>query len=153
VLDRNRGGAYGAMFLAAIGLFGVFLFLTNYLDSTLGYSAVKTGLAFLPMTLLVVVVAALVNTVLLPRVSARYLVPSSLLLGAVGMVLLTRIGLHTNYATVILPPLLIIAVGLGLVFAPCFTLGTSGVGEDDAGVASATVNVARHAAGRLARPC
>jgi EmrB/QacA subfamily drug resistance transporter len=149
VLDRNRGGAYAAMFLAAIGMFGVFLFLTYYLESTLGYSAVKTGLAFLPMTLLLVLVAGIGNTVLLPRVSPRLLVPAGLALAAVGMALLTRIGVQSSYASTILPPLLIVAVGLGLTFAPCFTLGTLGVGEDDAGVASATINVAQQVGGSI----
>ena len=69
--DRNRGGAYLAMFFAAIGMFGVFLFLTYYLEETLQWSAVKTGVAFLPLTLVLVVVAALGNTILLTRVSAR----------------------------------------------------------------------------------
>ncbi len=70
ILDRNRGGSYVAMFLAAIGMFGVFLFLTYYLEVTLRYSAVKTGLAFLPLTLVLVVVAGVGNTILLTRVSA-----------------------------------------------------------------------------------
>ena len=91
VLDRNRGGAYMAMFLAAIGMFGVFLFLTYYLEDTLRYSAVKTGLSFLPLTLILVLVAALGNTLLLTRVSARIAVPAGLLVAGVGMALLTRI--------------------------------------------------------------
>jgi MFS family permease len=71
ILDRNRAGAYLAMFFAAIGMFGVFLFLTYYLEENLQWSAVKTGVAFLPLTLVLVVVAAIGNTVLLSRVSPR----------------------------------------------------------------------------------
>jgi EmrB/QacA subfamily drug resistance transporter len=149
VLDRDRGGAYAAMFLAAIGIFGVFLFLTYYLETSRGYSAVRTGLAFLPMTVLIVLVAALANTVLLARISSRVLLPSGLVLSAIGMAMLTRIGLQSSYATTILPAMLVTAVGLGLVFAPCFTLGTTGVGEDDAGVASATINVAQQIGGSI----
>ncbi len=149
VTDRNRGGAYTAMFLAAIGMFGVFLFLTYYLEETLGYSAVKTGLAFLPLTLILVVVAAVGNTILLTRVSPRIAVPIGLLLGAAGMALLTRIGLHASYVSDVLPTLLLLGVGLGLVFAPAFTLGTLGVDRSDAGVASATINVAQQIGGSI----
>jgi EmrB/QacA subfamily drug resistance transporter len=149
VNDRNRGGAYAAMFLACIGLFGVFLFLTYYLETILDFSPVKTGLAFLPMTAAVIVVAALANVVLLARISPRLLVPTGLLLSAAGMALLTGIGIHSSYASTILPPLLLVAVGLGLVFAPCFSLGTLGVKGGDAGVASATVNVAQQIGGSI----
>jgi EmrB/QacA subfamily drug resistance transporter len=149
ILDRNRGGAYIAMFLAAIGMFGVFLFLTYYLEETLGYSAVRTGVAFLPVTMVLMVTAAVGNVVLLTRVSARALVPSGLLLAGVGMALLTRIGLHSNYAADVLPSLLLIGIGLGLVFAPSFSLGTFGVARDDAGVASASINVAQQVGGSV----
>jgi EmrB/QacA subfamily drug resistance transporter len=149
ILDRNRAGAYLAMFFAAIGMFGVFLFLTYYLEETLQYSAVKTGLSFLPLTLVLVVVAAVGNTVLLTRVSARILVPFGLLLAAVGMALLSNIGLQSDYAADVLPTLVLVGFGLGLVFAPAFTLGTSGVDASDAGVASATVNVAQQIGGSI----
>ena len=149
VTDRNRAGAYIAMFLAAIGMFGVFLFLTYYLEETLGYSAVKTGLAFLPLTLILVVVAAVGNVILLTRVSPKIAVPIGLLLGAAGMALLTRIGLHADYVSDVLPTLLLVGFGLGLVFAPAFTLGTLGVDRNDAGVASATINVAQQIGGSI----
>ena len=149
VTDRNRAGAYLAMFFAAIGMFGVFLFLTYYLEENLAWSAVKTGLAFLPLTLVLVVVAAVGNTVLLTRVSPRLLVPFGLLIAAVGMGLLTRIGITSNYASDVLPTLLLVGAGLGLVFAPAFTLGTLGVDGGDQGVASAMVNVAQQIGGSI----
>jgi EmrB/QacA subfamily drug resistance transporter len=149
ILDRNRAGAYLAMFFAAIGMFGVFLFLTYYLEENLQWSAVKTGVAFLPLTLVLVVVAAVGNTVLLSRVSPRILVPFGLLVAAVGMGLLTNIGLTSAYAADVLPTLLLVGAGLGLVFAPSFTLGTLGVAPSDAGVASAMVNVAQQIGGSI----
>ena len=149
ITDRNRAGAYLAMFFASIGMFGVFLFLTYYLEDNLQWSAVKTGAAFLPLTLVLVVVAAVGNTVLLTRVSPRILVPFGLLLAAVGLALLTNIGVTSNYAADVLPTLLIVGAGLGLVFAPAFTLGTYGVDPGDAGVASATVNVAQQVGGSV----
>jgi EmrB/QacA subfamily drug resistance transporter len=149
VLDRNRGGAYMAMFLAAIGMFGVFLFLTYYLEDTLRYSAVKTGVAFLPLTLILVVVAGAGNTILLSKVSARLLIPGGLALAGVGMALLSHIGLQGNYTADVLPTLLLVGFGLGLVFAPAFTIGTLGVDPEDAGVASATINVAQQIGGSI----
>jgi EmrB/QacA subfamily drug resistance transporter len=147
--DRNRAGAYMAMFLASVGMFGVFLFLTYYLEATLGFSPVKTGLAFLPMTAVLMVSAALGNTILIRRYSPRVLVPGGLLVSAVGMAMLTRIDVHTSYVSTILPALLVMAVGFGLVFAPCFSLGTLGVRPHDAGVASATVNVSQQIGGSI----
>jgi hypothetical protein len=149
ITDRNRAGAYIAMFFASIGIFGVFLFLTYYLEENLAWSAVKTGLAFLPLTLVIVVVAAVGNTILLSHISARILVPFGLLVGAVGMALLTNIGLTSDYGTDVLPTLLLVGFGLGLVFAPAFTLGTLGVDAEDAGVASAMVNVAQQIGGSI----
>jgi EmrB/QacA subfamily drug resistance transporter len=143
VLDRNRGGAYSAMLLASIGLFSVFLFLTYYLETNQGYSPIRTGLAFLPLTVTALFSAGVSNTVLLPRVSPRLLVPAGLLLAAAGMALMTSIGLHSSYASPVLPSLLLIGLGLGVVFAPCYSLGTSGVTDEDAGVASATTNVSQ----------
>jgi len=149
ILDRNRAGAYLAMFLAAIGMFGVFLFLTYYLEETLQYSAVKTGVAFLPLTLVLVVVAGVGNGILLSKVSARLLIPAGLVLAGVGMALLSHIGLHGNYAADVLPTLVLVGFGLGLVFAPAFTMGTLGVDPGDAGVASATINVAQQIGGSI----
>jgi len=149
ILDRNRAGSSLAMFFAAIGMFGVFLFLTYYLEETLQWSAVKTGVAFLPLTLVLVVVAAAGNTLLLTRISPRILVPFGLVIAAVGMALLTNISVTSNYASDVLPTLLLVGAGLGLVFAPSFTLGTLGVGPEDAGVASATVNVAQQIGGSI----
>ena len=141
VLDRNRGASYAATLMASVGLFAVFLFFTYYLETILGYSPVRTGLAFLPLTIAVLVGAGVVGSVLLPRVSPRLLVPPGLLLAAAGMALLARIGLHTSYAWPALPALILVGLGLGVVFAPCFSLGTSGVSDADAGVASAAINV------------
>jgi EmrB/QacA subfamily drug resistance transporter len=147
--DRNRAGAYVAMFLASVGMFGVFLFLTYYLETILGYSPVKTGLAFLPLTGAVLVSSGVANTVLMRRVSPRLMIPLGLLVAAAGMALLTRIGVGSSYASTVLPSLLLVAVGLGLVFAPSFSLGTLGVAERDAGVASATVNVSQQIGGSI----
>jgi hypothetical protein len=103
----------------------------------------------LPLTGAVMISSGVANTVLMKRVSPRVMVPSGLLIAAARMALLTRIGLHSSYASTILPSLLLVANGVGLVFAPCFGLGTLGVAGSDAGVASATVNVSQQIGGSI----
>lgn len=149
VLDRNRGGSYIAMFAASAGMFAVFLFLTYYLQVSLNYSAVMTGVAFLPMTGSLIVVASMATTVLVPRVSSRVLIPVGMALAAVGMYLLTGIGLDTPYAAHVLPATILLGLGLGLVFAPGFSLATLGVQARDSGVASAAVNTVQQIGGSI----
>ena len=149
VADRNRGGAFIAMFLSGIGIFAVFLFLTYYLQGIRGYSAVKSGLAFLPMTGTIVVVASLGSAVLVTKISSRIMIPLGMAMAAVGLFLLTHISLEGNYATVILPATIIMGAGLGLVFAPGFNLAILGVRAEDSGVASAAVNVAQQIGGSV----
>jgi EmrB/QacA subfamily drug resistance transporter len=149
VLDHNRGGAYLAMFMAAAGMFAVFLFLTYYLQTTMGYSAVRTGVAFLPMTGSLIVAASIASTVLVRRVSGKVLVPSGMVIAAVGMYLLTRIGVDTAYASDVLPSTILLGLGLGLTFAPGFNLATLGVEASDSGVASATVNTMQQVGGSV----
>jgi EmrB/QacA subfamily drug resistance transporter len=149
VLDRDRGGSYLAMGLSAIAMFGVFLFLTYYLQQNLGFSPIKTGLGFLPMTFAIMFTATTAQTQLIPRFGARPLIGSGLALGAVGMLLLTGIGMDSSYATHVLPGLLVMGLGLGLVFAPAMSSATLGVEPSDAGVASATVNTMQQIGGSI----
>jgi EmrB/QacA subfamily drug resistance transporter len=149
VLDRNRGGAFLVMFLAGIGMFAVFLFLTYYLQAILDYSAVKSGLAFLPMTGTIIVVASLGSAVLVTKISSRILIPIGMVLSAFGLFLLTHISLTGNYVSVVLPATIIMGAGLGLVFAPGFNLAVLGVEPRDSGVASAAVNVMQQIGGSV----
>ena len=121
VTDRNRGGAYLTMLIASAGMFGIFLFLTYYLQQTLGFSPVVTGLAFLPMVAGIMTASITSNIVLMPRFGSRPLAPTGMILAAGGLALLTRIGVHSSYAGGVLPSLLM--MGLGLVFAPVFNTG------------------------------
>jgi EmrB/QacA subfamily drug resistance transporter len=149
VLDRNRGAAYLSILIAGSGMFGIFLFLTYYLQVTLGYSPVITGVAFLPMIALVMISANLATIVLMPRFGPRPLVTLGMLVAALGMVWLTRIGVHSGYAADVLPPLLVTGAGLGNVIAPAINTGTFGVASSDAGVASASVNTAQQLGGSV----
>jgi predicted MFS family arabinose efflux permease len=141
VLDRNRGGAYASMLIASAGMFATFLFLTYYLQQTLGYSPVVTGFAFLPIAGGIAVAANLSTIVLMPRVGPKPLVPTGMLIGAGAMVWFAQLGAHTSYAAGVLGPIIMTGVGLGMVIAPSINTGTFGVAPQDAGVASATVTV------------
>jgi hypothetical protein len=141
VLDRNRGGAYLSMLIAAAGLFGTFLFLTYYLQQTLGYSPLVTGVAFLPISAGLLIASNLSTIVLMPRVGPKPLVASGMLAASGGMVWLAQLGPHTGYATGVLGPIVLAGVGLGMVIAPVINTGTFGVATQDAGEASATVTV------------
>jgi predicted MFS family arabinose efflux permease len=141
VLDRNRSGAYLSMLIAAAGMFATFLFLTYYLQQTLGYSPLVTGLAFLPIGAGVAVAANLSTIVLMPRVGPKPLVTAGMLLGAGAMVWFAQLGAHTGYAAGVLGPIILTGIGLGTVTAPSINTGTFGVATQDAGVASATVTV------------
>jgi EmrB/QacA subfamily drug resistance transporter len=141
VLDRNRGGAYASMLIASAGMFGTFLFLTYYLQQTLGYSPVVTGFAFLPIAGGIAVAANLSTIVLMPRIGPKPLVTAGMLIGAGAMVWFAQLGVHTAYVDGVLGPLIMTGAGLGLVIAPSINTGTFGVAPQDAGVASATVTV------------
>jgi EmrB/QacA subfamily drug resistance transporter len=141
VLDRNRGGAYLSMLIAAAGLFGTFLFLTYYLQQTLGYSPLVTGVAFLPISGGLITASNLSTIVLMPRVGPRPLVASGMLAASGGAVWLAQLGPHTGYAAGVLGPLILAGTGLGMVIAPAINTGTFGVAPQDAGAASATVTV------------
>jgi EmrB/QacA subfamily drug resistance transporter len=149
VLDRNRGGAYVAFSMLGIGMFGTFLFLTYYLQSTLGFSPVRSGLAFLPMIGALLVSANVATAVLGPRVSTRSIMAAGMGLAAVGVVLLTGIGVTTSYATHVVPGLVVAGFGFGMVFAPGMNAATRGVRPSDAGVASAMMNVTQQVGGSI----
>ncbi|WP_374216307.1 MFS transporter [Frankia sp. R82] len=147
-LERNRGGSFLASLLTGAGLFAMFLFLTFYFQQTLGYSALKTGLAFLPFSGGIIVSAGVASQ-LLPRVGPRILAGGGAVLGAIGMALLTQVGLDTGYASHVLPAELLISFGMGFSFVPLSSVALIGVDPQDAGVASALVNTTQQVGGSL----
>ena len=150
VLNRFRGGAYLAIGLSAIGVFGIFLFLTYYLQLTLAYSPVKSGLAFLPMIAAIVAASTTSSGVLMPRFGPRPLIPAGMLLAAGGLAILAaQLGLRTSYPSWILPALLLTGAGLGVVFGCALNTATYGTGAADAGVASALVNTNQQVGGSI----
>ncbi|OEU94464.1 Puromycin resistance protein pur8 [Streptomyces abyssalis] len=149
VRDRNRAASFISVFIAGAGMFGVFLFLTYYLQRTLGYSPVRTGLAFLPMVGALMATAQLSTNVLIPRIGPKPVVPAGMGLAAAGLVWLTALSPHSGYAAHVLPPLLVMGVGLGLVMPSAISLATLGVVKRDQGVASATVNTMQQVGGSV----
>ncbi|MFW6695535.1 MFS transporter [Streptomyces sp. MAR4 CNX-425] len=143
VADRTRGGAYLGVGLATVGMFGAFLFMTYYLQTVKDYSPVKTGVAFLPMTLVVLVSAGGFASKLLPRVPPRTLIVPGLLMIAAGMLWLRTMETDTSYAGGVLVAELILGWGAGMVMPVAFDYATHGADERDAGIASASVNTAQ----------
>jgi EmrB/QacA subfamily drug resistance transporter len=139
VLERNRGGSYLAATLFVVGIFAMFIFISYYMQSILGYSAAKAGIAFLPFALGVIVSAG-AATNLLPRIGPRISMTAGLLLAAGGLAWLTQIGVHTSYWTHVCPQLIIMSLGMGLAFTALSSTALTKVQERDSGVASAVLN-------------
>ncbi|SEF16378.1 MFS transporter [Streptomyces sp. Ag109_O5-10] len=149
LMDRDRGASLLAVLISAGGMFGVFLFLTYYLQLNLGFSPTKTGAAFLPMIGGLMVTAQIGTQVLVPRIGPKLVVPLGFAVSVVGMIWLTGIGVGSSYVSAVLPQLIITGLGLGLVMPAAMQLGTGGVTADEAGVASATVNAMQQVGGSI----
>ncbi|MGW0081157.1 MFS transporter [Streptomyces sp. NPDC003393] len=149
VTERNRGGIYLSLGLAIIGMFGLFLFLTYYLQIVKGYTPVKTGFAFLPMIAGMITGSTQIGTRLMTRVPARLLMGPGFLVAAVGMLLLTQLKVDSSYPALLLPAMLLLGLGMGTAFMPAMSLATQGVQPRDAGVASAMVNTSQQVGGAI----
>ncbi|MFI8370363.1 MFS transporter [Streptomyces sp. NPDC085466] len=147
--ERNRGGVYLSLGLAVIAMFGLFLFLTYYLQVVKGYSPVMTGFAFLPMIAGMIIGSTQIGTRLMTRVPPRLLMAPGFLTAAAGMLLLTQLAVDTSYAGLILPAQLLLGLGMGTAFMPAMSLATHGVDPRDAGVASAMVNTSQQVGGAI----
>jgi EmrB/QacA subfamily drug resistance transporter len=149
ILDQTRGGSYAVLGLTGIALFGVFLFLTYYLQGVKGYSPVTSGLLFLPFVGGILVSSTVSSIVALPRVGPRALIASGLLLSTGAMAYLTQLTVTSSYAAVILPAVIVMGLGFGVIFAVTINTATAGVRRQDAGVASALVNTMQQVGGSI----
>jgi EmrB/QacA subfamily drug resistance transporter len=149
LVDRTRGGSYVALFISGIAIFGTFLFLTYYLQIIKGESPLTTGLLFLPMIGCILISSNLASIMLLPRVGPRVLIAAGMLLGSGGMVYLTQVSVNSSYVGGLLPALLILGLGFGMIFAPGINAATAGVRREDSGVASALVNTVQQVGGSI----
>ena len=146
--NRNRGGAYLASFFVGIGLFGMFLFLTFYFQGVLGYSPLKSGLLFLPFSAGVILSAGVASQ-LIPRIGPRITTTCGFVLAALGMIVFVRLEATSDYVTAILPGMILLSVGMGLVFVPISAVSLFAVGNRDAGVASAVLNTSQQIGGSI----
>ena len=144
--DRVRGGSYLAQILVALGLFGVFLLLTLYFQDVHGYSAVKTGLLFLPFSVGVILSAGATSQ-LLPKVGPRPLATAGCLMAAVGMVLLSLMTPTSSYLAHVMPAMIVTSLGLGLVFVSLASTALFNVRASDTGAASAVLSTSQQLGG------
>jgi len=148
LLERNRGGSFLASLLVGTAMLGTFLSLTYYFQGTLHYSAMKSGLAFVPFSLGIIMGATAASR-LLPRFGPRFVILLGLVLGAVGLGIFTLIGVHTTYASLVLPAEVIVSFGMGLSFVAMSSTSLIGVTPADAGVASALLNSTQQTGGSM----
>ncbi len=147
---RVRSLAVGdaALLLIASGMFGMFYFASLYVQEVLGYSPLKAGLAFLPVTAGIMIGAAVAQQ-LIKRIGLRNVSVIGTTLAALGMLVLTQLPVHGSYVSDLLTGLLPMSFGMGLVFVPITLMGTSGVSADDAGLASGLFNTSQQVGGSL----
>jgi EmrB/QacA subfamily drug resistance transporter len=145
---RTLAVADAVLLLVASGMFGMFFFASLYVQEILGYSPLRAGLAFLPVTAGIVIGAGIAQQ-LIRRVGVRNVSIAGILLAAAGMVVLTRLPVHGSYAGDLLTGLVPMSIGMGLTFVPITLLGTGGVTGEDAGLASGLFNTAQQVGGSL----
>ena len=146
--NRNRGGAYLASFFTGIGLFAMFLFISYFFQAVLHYTPLKSGLLFLPFSAGIIVSAGIASQ-LLPRFGPRFVTFTGFVLATIGMAGFTRLTPDSEYLTHILPSMIVISLGMGLVFVPLSATALFGIGNHDAGVASAVLNTAQQIGGSI----
>jgi EmrB/QacA subfamily drug resistance transporter len=146
--DRNRAGALLIMLCIATGLFGVFFFLTLFIQTVLGYSPIRAGIAFLPFAVGVVIGSALASP-LVTRIGPRPLIVAGSAMVAGGMFWYSRLTEHAGYASHLLGPTLVSSLGLGLVFVPLALVALYKVAQQDSGVASSLLNTAQQVGGAI----
>jgi len=149
ILDRNRGAAYSSVLIAGAGIFGVFLFVTYYLQVSLHFSPIQTGLSFLPMIGMLILAAQLGTNFLIPRFGPKIMVPIGMVFGVIAMLYLTHLDLHSTYAADVLAPLMIMGLAMGSIMPASMQTATLGVDRTFAGVASAMVNTSQQVGGSI----
>ncbi|HEX7268001.1 MAG TPA: MFS transporter, partial [Streptosporangiaceae bacterium] len=146
--DRNRSGAYLIMLCIGTALFGLFFFLTLFMQNVLGYSAIRSGIAYLPFAIGVVIASGLASR-LVPRIGPRPLIVAGAAGVAGGTFWFSTLTEHAGYPGQLLPPMLVSSFGLGLVFVPLSLVALHNVAEQDSGVASSVLNAAQQVGGAI----
>ncbi|MFD9722916.1 MFS transporter [Streptomyces sp. NPDC059072] len=146
--DRNRAGTYGIMLMLACAIFGMFFFLTLFVQIVLGFSPLQAGLAFLPVSAIIAVGAGTTSQ-LLPKFGPKPFMVTGALCTAAGLAWLTRIDIHSTYLGSILGPLLIFGLGMGLQFVSLTLMALSNVPDRESGAASGLLNSMQQIGGSL----
>ena len=146
--DRNRASSYVARLLLVAGMMGMFFFLTQFLRGVLGYSDLKTGFAFVPLTLVVFLGSQLSARYFVGRFGAYRVMVAGITFSTLGMLWLTQLSEHSGYFALV-GPLVVFGIGNGLAFVPLTTAAIEGVAPADAGAASGLVNVMQQVGGSL----
>ena len=146
--SRDRTGAYLIMLCVGTALFGMFFFLTIFVQAVWGYSALRSGVAYLPMMAAIMAMSG-ASAQLIPRIGARPLLIAGSATAAGGMFWLSRISQHSHYATGLLGPTLVTGAGLGMLFMPLTLVALSRVRDTDAGVASSLLNTGQQVGGSI----
>lgn len=148
LLNPIRGGAYLASFFVGIGLFAMFLFLSYFFQGVLNFTPLTSGLLFLPFSIGVVLSAGIASQ-LLPRFGPRYVTFAGFCLAVLGLFIFTHLTASSTYWPNILPGMIVISIGMGLIFVPLSAVALFGVGNHDAGVASAVLNTCQQIGGSI----
>jgi EmrB/QacA subfamily drug resistance transporter len=146
--DRDRSGAYLVMLCIGTALFGMFFFITLFMQTVLGYSAIRTGIGYLPFAVGTVISSAAASQ-LIPRVGARALILTGIAAVTGGTFWFSRLTEHAGYASHLLGPILLTSLGLGLVFVPLSLVALHKVADQDSGVASSMLNVGQQVGGAI----
>jgi EmrB/QacA subfamily drug resistance transporter len=146
--NRNLAAADATLLLVVAALFGMFFFLTLYFQQVLGYSALRTGIAYLPLSLSLIGASGIASR-FVDRFTPKPILVAGLLISTGGFVLLTSVSGHGDYASHVLPAMIILGVGMGMSFVPVTIAGTSGVAPEDSGLASGLLNTTQQVGGSL----
>jgi EmrB/QacA subfamily drug resistance transporter len=147
-LSQTRVGSYVVMLVTGAAVFAMFYFLTQYVQDVKGYSPLRAGFAFLPVSGVIVVVAQIASRAIV-KLGAQILIVTGTIITGLGLVWLSSLGVSASYVTHLLPAICLIAIGMGLIFVPITLTAVAGVEERDNGIASAMLNVAQQVGGTI----
>jgi EmrB/QacA subfamily drug resistance transporter len=146
--NRSRVGAYTVMLIIGAAVFAMFYFLTQYVQLVLGFSPIQAGLAFLPVSATIIVVAQVISRVV-HRIQPKLIIASGTVFGGLGLYSLSRLTPDSSYAAHVLPSIILIAIGMGSIFVPITLAAVSAVEPEDTGIASAMLNVGQQVGGTI----
>lgn len=148
VADRNRGGAYLIMLIVGAAMFGMFYFITYFVQQVMQFSALRTGFAFLPVAFIIGITSQIM-TKLLPRFGPKPLILAGTVFLTAAMFWYSTVNADSGYLNKFLPGMIIMAIGMGCIFVPLTTVAVARVQNTDAGVASAMLNVGQQVGGSI----